>query len=37
MSENVYCVYMYTNKVNGKKYIGQTSQTLQERSGSTLR
>lgn len=34
MSENVYCVYMYTNKVNGKKYIGQTSQTLQERSGS---
>lgn len=28
-----YKVYVYTNKTNGKKYVGQTMRTLKERSG----
>lgn len=28
-----YKVYVYTNKVNGKKYVGQTCRTLKERAG----
>ena len=29
----MYVIYCYTNKINGKKYIGQTCQTLEERAG----
>lgn len=28
-----YCIYCYTNKINGKKYVGQTCHTLEERAG----
>lgn len=28
-----YKVYVYANKVNGKKYVGQTCRTLTERAG----
>lgn len=34
MDNNKYCVYMHTNEINGKKYIGQTSQTLKQRCGN---
>jgi len=36
MEERNYKIYMYTNKINGKKYIGQTSQTLKRRAGSNF-
>ena len=29
----MYVIYCYTNKINGKKYIGQTCLTLEERAG----
>lgn len=29
----MYCIYCYTNKITGKKYVGQTCQTLEERAG----
>jgi len=29
-------VYIYTNKINNKKYIGQTTKTLEERAGSNF-
>lgn len=25
------CIYMYTNKINGKRYVGQTTRTLEKR------
>ena len=31
--ERKYKIYVYTNKVNGKKYVGQTSRSLRERAG----
>lgn len=31
--DHKYKVYVYTNKVNGKKYVGQTCRTLKERAG----
>ena len=30
-------IYIYTNKLNGKKYIGQTTKTLNERAGSNFK
>ena len=27
----MYCIYCYTNKINGKKYVGKTSQSLTRR------
>lgn len=32
-NERKYKVYVYTNKINGKKYVGQTCRTLKERAG----
>lgn len=32
-----YKVYVYTNKINGKKYVGQTCRTLKERAGKNGR
>lgn len=31
--QHIYKIYMYENKINNKKYIGQTCQTLYQRSG----
>ena len=32
-TETDWCVYIHTNRINGKKYIGQTTKTLRERAG----
>lgn len=29
--EKKYCIYIYTNKTNGKKYVGQTCQQVEAR------
>ena len=34
-SKNV--IYCYTNKINGKRYVGQTTQKLRKRHGQHLR
>ena len=31
--ERTYVIYCYTNKINGKKYVGQTCTSLEERAG----
>ena len=31
-NEKKYIIYMHKNKINGKMYIGQTCQTLEQRS-----
>lgn len=33
-TQNNYCVYIYTNKINKKMYVGQTCQGLHERAGN---
>ena len=37
MNEKTHCVYCHTNKINGKKYIGQTCQSVSDRWGSNGR
>lgn len=37
MDDKKYIIYCYTNKLNGKKYIGLTSRSLQEREAQHIR
>lgn len=36
-NEHIYKIYVYTNKVNNKKYVGQTRKSLKERAGNNGR